>query len=644
MAVIGDAWETAAPQASRSLSTEHRDYLRNESGLTDEIIDTRGYYTLSRASVQALVSLEVVHPYVQQAEAWLGIPIFRPDSTKHGEIVRVFGGTAKSKYVWPTGSRAAFDVHPAGWPYILDRDTPILVTEGVKKADALLAAARAASFPCLVVALNGCWGWRSKIEGASVGCPDILDIAWEERRVYVISDSDFRTNDDVRRGWTECALYLASKTGSGRCSLVVVPPSGTEKQGADDYLVAGNSLDALLSLAQSPKFASTEVDRERPPISVKSGMALIREAGDRIPHIYEPMIPERAVMLMTGHSGTYKTWHGLSLILDAAFGFPWLDHPGLKMRGTPVKSLYVNKEMSGSILGQRLKAMARASRYKDVPDYETVIDERVHFVDETALDLNSLAHRERLEEAVLQCGATLVILDSLSMCWHGDENSSTEVGALYDQLRGITERTGVTWVILHHLLKPQGGRKKEHAQFEIRGSGQLYQQADAVIMLRHYITDKAEDDVKQLGIYHIKARTSEEMPSFIARFSANDGLYVTLTYSSAIVEAKAAAYAASAGDPAKLADWIETSVGGMPAMLPSGPGLRFKQLHALLKASWSAGGSAPSEQSIRRQLKDMVDAGELVCLERSSKHGDLYRLTEVPEMPEIPLDIPEIVE
>jgi hypothetical protein len=145
MAVIGDAWETAAPQASRSLSTEHRDYLRNESGLTDEIIDTRGYYTLSRASVQALVSLEVVHPYVQQAEAWLGIPIFRPDSTKHGEIVRVFGGTAKSKYVWPTGSRAAFDVHPAGMglAYWIEM-YPILVTEGVKKADALLAAARAA--------------------------------------------------------------------------------------------------------------------------------------------------------------------------------------------------------------------------------------------------------------------------------------------------------------------------------------------------------------------------------------------------------------------------------------------------------------------------------------------------------------------
>jgi hypothetical protein len=143
MAVIGDAWETAAPQASRSLSTEHRDYLRNESGLTDEIIDTRGYYTLTKDNVQTLVSLEVVHPYVQQAEAWLGIPIFRPDSTKHGEIVRVFGGAAKSKYVWPTGSRAAFDVHPAGWDYILDRDVPILVTEGVKKADALLAAAQA---------------------------------------------------------------------------------------------------------------------------------------------------------------------------------------------------------------------------------------------------------------------------------------------------------------------------------------------------------------------------------------------------------------------------------------------------------------------------------------------------------------------
>jgi hypothetical protein len=116
---------------------------------------------------------------------------------------------------------------------------------------------------------------------------------------------------------------------------------------------------------------------------------------------------------------------------------------------------------------------------------------------------------------------------------------------------------------------------------------------------------------------------------------------VTLSYGSAIVEAKAAAYAASAGDPAKLADWIETSVGGMPAMLPSGPGLRFKQLHALLKASWSAGSSAPSEQSIRRQLQEMVDAGSLICVERSTKHGNLYRLTDAQRCLRSPLTSPK---
>jgi hypothetical protein len=60
MAVVDEAWETAAPLASRSLSTEHRAYLRDESGLTDEIIDARGYYTLTEDNVRKLVSLEVV--------------------------------------------------------------------------------------------------------------------------------------------------------------------------------------------------------------------------------------------------------------------------------------------------------------------------------------------------------------------------------------------------------------------------------------------------------------------------------------------------------------------------------------------------------------------------------------------------------
>jgi hypothetical protein len=622
-------WETAAPLASRTLSDEHRRVLRDESGISDEIIDERGYHTLDKAAVTILVALEVVHPLALEAEGWLAIPTFRPDGQKHGEVLRLFGNKGKAKYLFPTGERNAFDIHPGYTAYTLDASIPILMTEGIKKADALLTAAERENFECVVVAVNGCYGWHSTVEGSPVASPDFLDIAWKERRVYVISDSDYRTNDNVRKGWSECATYLAGKTGPHRTQLVVVPPHGLDKQGADDWLVSGHSLADLLELAQTPQHARLDTDTAtKLPLPIKSGMALIREAGERIPHIYEPLVPERAVMLAAGHSGTYKTWHALSLVLDAAFGFPWLGHPDLFMRGDPVHSIYVNKEMSGAILGHRLKSMAHSGRYADVPGYEDIIDQRIHFADEAALDLNVESQRDRLEDAIMQVGAQLVVLDSLSMSWHGEENSSTEVGALYTHLRGITERTGVTWFIVHHLTKPQGRQRKDHMQFQVRGSGQLFQQADAVIMLSHHVTDTSLEDERLLAVYHTKGRTAVEMPAFVVRFSTNDGMFVSLSYSAKLIEAKAMEYSRSHGDPTKLSSWMIEAMFSMPAMRATGPGLRFKQLVALLVAGWTEEGSPPSEATIRRQILTMAENNEIQIVETNKRLGNLYRLVE----------------
>jgi hypothetical protein len=633
-----DVWEHVVPIATRSLSDEHRKWLREESAISDDVIDERGYYTLERPEIATLVAMEVIHPIALKAEGWLGIPITRPDSIKHGEIIRVFGAQGTQKYLWPTGERNAFDVHPYGWDYILDTDVPVVMTEGVKKADAVLSAARAAGTPLLVVAVNGNWGWHCKINKASVACPDFLDIPWKERKVYVIPDSDFRTNDNVRKGWSELASYLAGKTGSNRAFMVVPPAAGTAKQGADDFLAAGRSLGDLLELAQSPSYVNIDSVAERIPLRVKSGLALINEAGVRIPHIYDPLVPERAVMLAAGHSGTYKTWACLSLALDAAFGIPWNDHPKLVMHGDPVATLYVNKEMSGAILGQRLKEMARASRYSSVPDWEKIIEDRIFFADEAALDLNRQDQRDRLEDAIVECEAKIVVLDSLSMCWHGDENKSDEVGAFYAHLRGITERTGATWVIIHHLTKPQAGRKKDHPMFSIRGSGQLYQQADACLFLSHYVTDEQPEGTKELVFTHLKARTSREMPAWIIKFSDNDGLFTDMQYLTDLVDARARSYAKSYGDPTKLGAWIRESMRGMPALQSTGPGMRTGQLFAMLGASWNVAEEAPpSDQTMRRQIKSMTESGVLEVVETNRRLGDLYRLApEEDDIDEIP--------
>jgi hypothetical protein len=634
----GDVWEDVCPPEKRFLSDEHRRVLVEGSVILPEIIEERGYHTLNAGQVTELVQLEVVSQFALKASGWMSIPIWRPDGRKHGEVIRLFGGETGRKYIWPSGERLSFDVHPSMFPYLLKIGVDAAITEGIKKADALLSAARREGRMLLTIAANGCEGWRVKMEGQSIATPDYLDIGWEGRRVYIVSDSDYRTNDDVARGWSGCAAYTASKTGQHKTYLVIPPPNGREKQGADDYLVAGHSLEDLLGLAQTPRHANFETEDERIPLRLKTATELMREAGNKIPYLIEPLLPEKSIMLVAGHSGTFKTWAMLSMALDGAFGFRWLNNERFEQTA-PFTTLYVNKEMSGIILGQRLKMLARAKRYTSIPDWEKTIEERIIFVDEAALDLNVPAQRLRLEEAIAITGARLIVLDSLSMSWHGDENSSTEVGAFYTELRGITERVDCSWGLVHHLLKPSSNaRKSDPIIFSVRGSGQLIQQADAALIFAHYTTD-ADAGEKLISMTHAKARTDVELPAWVTRFSLNDGLFASMTHLCSLADAKAKAYAHAPENTEKLESWMLEEMIGMPALKPlTGSGLRSKPLMAFLQQSWTIDDkSAPSESTLRRQIEKLVEIGRLDVLEENKRTGNLYRLREpTDDEPESP--------
>lgn len=638
-------WEEVAPIASRSLTDEHRELLEVGSNILPEIIEGRGYYSLDKSQIIALVHQEIVVPAALRATGWMGIPIWLPDGTKHGEIIRLFGSDLKFKYLWPTGLRLALDVHPDNFDHLLDTSVDAMVTEGIKKGDALLSAARREGRSLLVLSANGCDGWKTKVEGSSIATPDFLDIAWKDRKVYVNSDSDYRTNNRVSAGWNGCATYLSSKTGEHRTFLVVTPPHGTDKQGADDFLAMGKSLGDLLECASSPERAVLDQSGERTPLRLKTGKELIRDAGESIPHMLAPLIPERSITLVAGHSGTFKTWNILSLALDGAFGLPWLSHPDLTMEHGPFTTLFVNKEMSGTILGQRLRTLARNERYTLVPDYEDVIEKRMIFSDEAELDLNSEEQRDRLEDAIILSGAKMVVLDSLSMSWHGEENSSSEVGDLYSKLRGIIERTGCCFVLIHHLLKPPGGKPAKNpvvSQFAIRGSGQLYQQADACVMMELFSSGTLQEgEEKLIAMHHVKARTSVEMPSWVTKFSSNDGLFQSVSYLCKLTEAKAREYSESGGDVSKLQEWIIESCLSMPAMLPGpgNPGFRSKQLFLMLQQSWTLEDKpAPSEATLRRQVDALVESGKVLLLEKSQRHGNLYQLAD-PGTDEEPVEV-----
>lgn len=634
----------ATPRKDRELTEEHKEVLCTDSNILPGLVTARGYYSLPRKSVEYLIDKKLFDDRLRSGTSWLGIPIYRPDGSHHGDIIRLFGSKSPTKYLWPSGVRQAADVHPIGREeWLTDLDVPIIITEGIRKSDALLSAAILEDIPCLVIALNGCWGWKARLERkASIALPDFQDIPLTGRMIYIVSDSDFRSNDEVRKGWTEAVMYFGSKAGKPTLSqLVIVPPKGLKKQGADDYLADGGTLADLLSLGSTPTYAMLSASDVTPrAVMYKTATQVISTAHKKVPHVLEPLIPDKGIVMVAGHSGTYKTWHCMSLVMDAAFGIPWTDHPEIKMQKTPVTSIYVNKEMGAQMMGTRLKQLAMSPRYQGHSEHDKAIGERIFIVGEgeSEIDIADDKQRDRLEELIQNLQAKIVVLDSLSMSWSGDENDSAEVGNLYRILRAMTDRTGVCWIIVHHLLKPEQGRKRNLPdKFAVRGSGQLVQQADSVVLCSQYDPPEGVSDAKFTAISHSKGRATAELPSWITKFQDHDGFYVTLEYHGKLAEARAMSYAKSHGDPKKLAEWVAVALQEITAIQPTGSGMRTKELIRMLQVSWpSSKSSTPSESTLRRHLERMVEAGEMTVLDSNQRLGDLYKLPEsIPEFDNI---------
>ena len=188
------------------LSAEHRRNLEVESGLSPQIVNARGYRTVSTKTELRQLGFAGS----QCNPPGLLIPIHSPP----GEIVnyqfrpdlpRINDGRPV-KYETPRGSRMTLDVHPFARQMLGDPSVPLFVTEGIRKGDAL------ASRGLCAVALLGVWNWRgTNGQGGKVALPGWESIALNGRKVYIVFDSDVMTKPQVHGALTRLKSFLEVK-------------------------------------------------------------------------------------------------------------------------------------------------------------------------------------------------------------------------------------------------------------------------------------------------------------------------------------------------------------------------------------------------------------------------------------------------
>src|SRR5829696_3432987 len=129
--------------------------------------------------------------------------VFRPDEAdpdnpglRYEAMCKKLGGPGNVLYV-----------HPSQRHLIGDKRVPIIFVEGIKKALAIVSAARIAGVEVLVVGILGVWNWLSDGEPIS----DMLAISLKGRKVSICFDDDVFCNPDVADGARRLAGHAVER-------------------------------------------------------------------------------------------------------------------------------------------------------------------------------------------------------------------------------------------------------------------------------------------------------------------------------------------------------------------------------------------------------------------------------------------------
>lgn len=229
--------------ATAELSNKHREMLETESGIDLTVIAGRGYWTArNRAQLTDL-------PKHARRAPTLVMPMYSPD----GETVsyqtrpdnprpdRKTGEPVKYESIKPT----IIDVHPDVLDEVRHGDEELWVTEGIKKADALVSH----GFP--TVGLAGVWMFAvPKNEGGKgelLPCWDHVRL--EGRTVNVVYDSDVMTKENVQLSLSRIVATLEERGATVRVVYLPDAEDGS-KQGVDDFLANGGTVSELIEMPQ----------------------------------------------------------------------------------------------------------------------------------------------------------------------------------------------------------------------------------------------------------------------------------------------------------------------------------------------------------------------------------------------------------
>lgn len=241
------------------------------SGLTDATIDAAGCYSETDAGKLAILLRHKGPGKTKKCAPAIVFPFTGLDG-KNGyhrvkwdrppeKVDRKSGGKKKEKYASPCELPNQPYFPPGIAAKIESAEQELILTEGEKKA----LKATQEGFP--TIGLTGVWAWKPKDREQLL--PELEQIIWKGRRVFIAFDSDRTEKADIQKAEARLAFHLAKR--GAIVKLVILPPGPLDaegrptKIGLDDFLVANNAeaLRKLLDEAIDPT-PPDAIEQKRP--------------------------------------------------------------------------------------------------------------------------------------------------------------------------------------------------------------------------------------------------------------------------------------------------------------------------------------------------------------------------------------------
>lgn len=245
------------------------------------------------------------------------------------------------------------------------------------------------------------------------------------KTVYLCLDSDQAGNDACSR------LVGLMPEGLTVHRLIPLFKDWNEVQTRRGEITDGKYLrEAVYGLKEPPQEETVEIIR------------MSEVDTQTVEWLWEPYIPFGKVTIVQGNPGEGKTTFALRLAAACTTGGTL---PGMK----PMQPFQVIYQTAEDGLGDTVKPRL----------IEAAADlDRVLVIDEAKRELT--LSDERIEKAIVQNGARLIILDPIQayMGDKADMNKANEVRPIFRRLAEVAERTGCAVILIGHLNKAAGGQ------------------------------------------------------------------------------------------------------------------------------------------------------------------------------------------